>query len=87
MIFTLIVLGAFLKVKNEEASKSEKVYNDMLEERQNLTNVKKNLTGFNTRILSHIKASPAGFAKILTNSEFYDHFRFDIAPSTKEQVS
>ena len=24
---------------------------------------------------------------ILTNSEFYDHFRFDIAPSTKEQAS
>lgn len=82
-----MVLVAFFKVKKVEASESDKVYNEMLEERRNLENVKGNLTGFNTRILSHIKASPAGFAKILTNSEFYDHFRFDIAPSTKEQVS
>ena len=77
----------FLKVKSKEASESDKVYNEMLEERYNMKNAKKNLTGFNTRILSHIKASPAGFAQILTNSEFYDHFRFDIAPSTKEQAS
>lgn len=37
--------------------------------------------------MSHIKASPAGFAKILTQSEFYKDFRFDVSPNIKVEVS
>ena len=45
--------------------------------------IKKTLTNFDTRILSHVKASPASFAKIIINEVLYQDFRFDLDPSAK----
>ena len=40
--------------------------------------LKKNLSNFDTRIISTVKASPAAFARILTNELLYQDFRFDM---------
>ena len=42
-----------------------------------MKNVRKNLLNFDTRIVSTIRASPASFAKVLTNEILYEDFRFD----------
>ena len=43
-----------------------------------MKNIRKNLSNFDTRIVSTMRASPGSFAKILGNDLLYQDFRFDI---------
>ena len=49
-------------------------------EKKGAKKVKNTLSNFDTRIVSQIRASPASFAKIITNEGFYHDFRFDHHP-------
>ena len=47
---------------------------------------KKNLSHFQSKIVSHVKASPTDFVKVLTNPKFYKNFKFDISSISKETL-
>lgn len=66
IVISLVIIGAFFMMKGEFSKESDRLQDEMYQEKVKLKKAKKNLTGFNTRILSQIRASPAGFAKILT---------------------
>ena len=56
-------------------------------EKKSAKKVRNTLSNFDTRIVSQIRASPASFAKIITNEGFYHDFRFDHHPSSKVEIN
>lgn len=53
-------------IKNKQA-KIDDVIEQIRQEKKSVKKMRKSLTNFDTRIVSHIRASPACFAKIITN--------------------
>ena len=47
---------------------------------------KKHLNTFSTKIVSHVRASPADFVRILTSPMHYKNFKFNILPKVKDQT-
>ena len=87
MIFIVsIVLITKTRIENE-------TMNDRLatEKKAARNAFKKNLSKFETKIVSHVRASPSDFAKTLTNPYHYKNFKFEFTypeqagPNEKEK--
>lgn len=63
------------KLKRTNATVYEMIY----QEKKHTKKVfKKSLQTFQSRIVSHVRASPTDFAKILSNPIYHKNFKFDI---------
>ena len=54
-------------------------------EKKAIKKVRKTLSNFDSRIISNVRASPAAFARILTNELLYQDFRFDFHAQKESQ--
>lgn len=71
LIFGFFILAG-MKVGSEQMS--EQIY---LERKGNKKALKKTLGTFSSKIVSHVKATPADFVKTLTNPAQYRNFKFE----------
>jgi hypothetical protein len=70
----IITIGIVLLVTylyRDKKVKFENLIDQIRTEKKGLKKFKKTLSNFDTRVLSHVKASPASFAKIITNDLLY----------------
>jgi hypothetical protein len=80
-------MAAFFLIFKQSKVNNETVNDQMRTEKKNLKKVRKNLSNFDTRIISSIRASPSSFARILTNEFLYQDFRFDSHSKIKHPIS
>ena len=78
IILTVMILASFLYSFYQYQISSDKMTEQIRSDKKSMKNVRKNLSNFDTRIVSQIQASPGSFAKILGNDLLYQDFRFDI---------
>jgi len=82
----LVFLIAFCVLSTSKAV-SEDVGEQIHIEKKSAKKVfKKNLNTFSTKIVSHVRASPADFVRILTSPMHYKNFKFNVLPKIKDQT-
>jgi uncharacterized membrane protein YkvI len=77
VILTIMLICSILYVFHQTKVREECLHESLKQEKRNMKAVKKHLSNFNSRIISSVRASPASFARILTNEMLYRDFRFD----------
>jgi hypothetical protein len=75
VIFALFLLVALYKSKSSNTQVMERLFQ---EKNSNRLIRKRNLAPFFTKIVTHVKASPLDFVKVLSNPVFWKNFKFDI---------
>lgn len=78
VILTLMIFVSFFFVFQKSKQIKDRVNDQMRIEKKSIKKIRKNLSNFDTRIISSLKASPASFSRILTNDLLYQDFRFDM---------
>lgn len=71
------VLGVYVLKNTREVNTQvmERLYGEKKHLSKNMKQ-NKNLKTFESKIVTHVKASPSDFCKILTNPVYYNHFKF-----------
>jgi hypothetical protein len=78
IILTVMILSSLFYSFYQFRISSDIMTDQIRSDKKSMKNVRKNLSNFDTRIVSTINASPGSFAKILGNDLLYQDFRFDI---------
>ena len=71
IFITIGVIILVTYIYRDKHAKFENLIDQIRNEKKGLKKIKKTLSNFDTRVLSNVKASPAGFAKIITNELLY----------------
>jgi hypothetical protein len=76
----IVILVGILLLKNVR-SINNTVMERLNSEKRVISKIQKNnqyLNTFQSKIVTHVKASPADFCKILTNPLYYKNFKFNV---------
>ena len=83
LTFMILVFLSIIFYRNKLSQ--ENISMQIHSEKKAIKKVRKTLSNFDSRTISNVRASPAAFARILTNELLYQDFRFDIHAQKQSQ--
>ena len=87
IIGTVIIIAVVVLLLRHSVQSYQSLTIKLYQERKNLKHTRRYLKSFKTRIISHIYASPASFARVLVDEQQYKNFRFNVSSQAKISMS